>query len=184
MRTRTLLPAAALLGVGALLARVDARRSESADGWLRRRLWGKIAAGSWRAPPMDLHVRLRNNEDGSAVAELVNRDDLIAPLQQAIAGGIHQEHGPAFKPYGPDEPENSDEPEEGGKLPKPEVEHLKGDLSDEERTRLRLPARVPREIPIPAGAVTTGFTEDVIKVELFKLLPECRQLGVQIVIDM
>ena len=59
------------------------------------------------------------------------------------------------------------------------VEHLKASFFDEERTRLRLPARVPREIPIPAGAVTTGFTEDVIKVELFKLLPECRQLGVQ-----
>lgn len=120
---------------------------------------------------MDVHVRLRNNDDGSAVAELVNRDDLIAALQQAIAGGIHQE-----QPYAPDEPANSDE-QEGGTLPKP------ASFSDEERTWLRLPARVPREIQIPAGAVTTGFTEDVIKVEMFKLLPGCRQLGVQIVID-
>ena len=129
---------------------------------------------------MNLHVRLRSNKDGSEVAELVNRSELITLLQQTIARGIHQEHCGAYKPYDPDEPQYSDKPH----LPtSKEFEHLKAEFSDDERMRVRSPGRVPREVKIPAGTVNTGFTDDVIKGELLKLLPEFRQLNIRIVID-
>jgi hypothetical protein len=117
---------------------------------------------------------LKSKGGSGSIAELINRDDLIAALQQEIARKIQQENGPAFKPYDPEEPEYSD---------KPEFEHLKAESSEVERMRLRSPGCVPRDVPIPHGAMTTGLAEDVIKVELFKLLPECKRLGITVIID-
>jgi len=80
----------------------------------------------------EVRVRLRPIEDGNAVAELVNRDDLIDSLQQAIAHEIHQEKPPPIKPYDPEEPQYSDAP------PPPtsrDFEHLKAEFSDEEQRR-------------------------------------------------
>ncbi len=137
---------------------------------------------------MDLQVRLRSNEDGSAVAELVNRDDLIDFLQQAAAREIHQDEGPLVKSYDPAEPEYTGAPPEtlniaGVSAPKPpSVEHLKAEFSDDERRKLRRWGRVPREILIPAGAIKKDFTAEVIMGELFKVLPEHRTLDIQIVI--
>ena len=53
---------------------------------------------------LDVHVRLRQNPDGSAVAELIDRDGLLAAMQQGIAGGTHEDKGPPVKPYDPNEP--------------------------------------------------------------------------------
>jgi hypothetical protein len=129
---------------------------------------------------LKVRVRLRPIEDGSAVAELVNRDDLINSLQQAINHEIHQEEPPPIKPYDPEEPQYSDAP------PPPtskDFEHLKAGFSDEERRRLRSVSRVPREITIPAKAVENDFAEDVIRGELTKLFPVCARVGIQVVIE-
>jgi hypothetical protein len=134
----------------------------------------------------DVHVRIRPIPNGSAMAELVNRDDLIDFLRQAAARGIHQDKGPPVEPYDPAEPEYSDAPADtlniaGVSVPKPpKVEHLKAEFSEDERRQVRRGGRVPQQILIPADAIKTGLTEDVIKVELFKLLPECCQLNMRI----
>jgi hypothetical protein len=125
-------------------------------------------------------VRLRPIEDGSAVAELVNRDELIDSLQHAIAHELHQENPPPMKPYDPGEPQYSAAP------PPPtskDLEHLMAEFSEEERRHLRSVGRIPLEITIPAGAVKNDFTKDVIRSELIKLFPVCVQAGITVVIE-
>jgi len=128
----------------------------------------------------EVRVRLRPIEDGNAVAELVNRDDLIDSLQRAIAHEIHQEKPPPIKPYDPEEPQYSDAP------PPPtsrDFERLKAEFSDEEQRRLWSVGRVPREITIPAKAVENDFAKDVIRGELTKLFPVCARVSIQVVIE-
>ena len=129
---------------------------------------------------VDVRVHVRSNEDGSAVAELVNRDDLIAILQRTSARDIQEEKPPPIKPYDPTETDYSDNP------PPPtskDFEYLRADYSDDERVRLRTAGRIPREITIPAKAMEYELAEDVVRRELAQALPVSVRDDVKIVIE-
>ncbi len=107
---------------------------------------------------VEVRVCIRSNDDGSAVVELVDRDDLITIVQQTIAREIQENKPPPINTYDPTESDYSHNlPPQTLK----DIEHLRADYSNDERVRLRGAGRVPREITIPAKARPLFFYFDM-----------------------